>query len=180
MRLMMQSLLEDRFKLALHYETEERPVLVMTLAKPGKLGRGLRLHADGPACDVVKPRPQGAAVTFDMFPCRLLLAINQADGTMLVGARDTTVELMDAFFENVGHLGRFVVDRTGIDGTIDFSMEYTPETKSAPAAGVDGQTDLLGTSFAEAIREQLGLKLEPAKASVPVPVIDHVEQPSEN
>jgi uncharacterized protein (TIGR03435 family) len=115
-----------------------------------------------------------------MFPCHVLLAINQADGTMLVGARDTTVELMDAFFDNVGHLGRFVVDHTGIDGAIDFSMEYTPEPKGAPQASADAQPDLLGTSFAEAIREQLGLKLEPAKAPVEVPVIDHVEEPSEN
>ena len=45
MRLMMQSLLAERFKLALHYEMQERPVLVMTLAKPGTMGPRLRLHA---------------------------------------------------------------------------------------------------------------------------------------
>jgi uncharacterized protein (TIGR03435 family) len=180
MRLMMQALLADRFKLALHYETQERPVLVMTLAKPGKLGSRLRLHADGPACNVVTPRPPGAEISFDMFPCHILLMANKPDNVLLAGARDTTVELMDAFFDNVGHLGRPIVDRTGIHRTIDFSMEFTPDPKGAPAAGVDGQTDLLGTSFAEAIREQLGLKLETAKAPVEVPVVDHVEMPSEN
>ena len=179
-RLMMQSLLADRFRLALHHEMQERLVLIMTLAKPGKLGTRLRLHADGPACNVVTPRPPGAEITFDMFPCHILLMANKPDNVLLAGARDTTVELMDAFFDNVGHLGRPIMDRTGIHGTVDFSMEFTPDPKGAAAAGVDGQTDLLGTSFVEAIREQLGLKLEPAKAPVAIPVVDHVEMPSEN
>lgn len=42
---------------------------------------------------------------------------------LLAGARDTTVELMDAFFSNVGGFGCQVVDRTGIQANIDFSIE---------------------------------------------------------
>jgi hypothetical protein len=51
MRLMMQALLADRFKLEAHFETKEVPVFALTLVKAGKLGPKLVLHADGPACD---------------------------------------------------------------------------------------------------------------------------------
>jgi uncharacterized protein (TIGR03435 family) len=177
LRLMMQSLLADRFKLALHYETQETQVLVMTLTKPGTLGP--RLHANGPACDVVATRPPRAPVTFDMFPCHVIIGADKPDNIVLAGARDTTVELMTAFFSNVGHMLP-VVDRTGLTGKIDFSMEYTPEKRGAAAADSDGQAEVPGTTFEQAVRDQLGLKLEPAKAPLDIPVVDHVEMPSEN
>jgi len=179
MRLMMQSLLADRFKLALHFETQETQVLVMTLTKPGKMGPRLRLHADGPPCNVVAPHTPGSTVTFDMFPCRSYMAINMPDNVLLAGARNTTAELMGAFFTNVGHM-RPIVDRTGIAGNIDFSMMYTPEKRGAAAGSADASVDLPETTFEQAVKDQLGLKLEPAKAPLQIPVIDHVEMPSEN
>jgi len=180
MRLMVQSLLADRFKLAIHFEPKVTPVQIVTLAKPGKMGPRLRLHADGPRCDVVKPRSPGAPGTFDMFPCQVYLAINNADGTILAGARNTTVELMAAFFTNVGHM-RPIVDRTGINAAIDFSIAYTPERRStAQTAGAENEAQSPGTTFEEAVKEQLGLKLKPATAPLEVPVVDHVEMPSEN
>ncbi|HTW66776.1 MAG TPA: TIGR03435 family protein [Bryobacteraceae bacterium] len=50
MRLMMRSLLADRFKLRVHFETREGPVLALTLVTPGKLGPKLRPHSEGPPC----------------------------------------------------------------------------------------------------------------------------------
>jgi bla regulator protein blaR1 len=50
MRLMMQSLLADRFKLAVHFETREEPDHALTSIKPGKTGPKLRPHAEGPPC----------------------------------------------------------------------------------------------------------------------------------
>ena len=179
MRLMMQSLLAERFKLALHYETQDTQVLIMTLMKPGKLGPRLRLHADGAACDMVVPRPSGATVTFDMFPCNVYMMATDRPELFLAGARNTTVELMAAFLSNVGHM-RPIVDRTGIKGTIDFSMEYTPEPRGAPAAGGDTEVAVSGATFDQAVKDQLGLKLETARLPLEVPVVDHVEMPSEN
>jgi hypothetical protein len=49
-RLMMQSLLADRFKLRVHFETKEVPVFAVTLVKPGKLGPKLLPHSEGPPC----------------------------------------------------------------------------------------------------------------------------------
>jgi bla regulator protein blaR1 len=50
MRLMMQSLLADRFRLRVHFETRDGPVFALTLVRPGETGPKLRPHADGPAC----------------------------------------------------------------------------------------------------------------------------------
>jgi bla regulator protein blaR1 len=50
MRLMMQSLLADRFKLRAHLEAKQVPVLALTLVKPGKLGPKLLPHSEGPPC----------------------------------------------------------------------------------------------------------------------------------
>jgi len=179
LRLMMQSLLEDRFKLKLHFEMREMPVLFMTLIHPGKPGPGLRLHSDGPPCDVVAPRPPNATASFEMFPCYAYIAINKPDHTVLAGSRNTTTRLMAAFFTNVGHM-RPIVDQTGLNGKIDFSMTYTPERRGPAPTGADAGEEFAGTTFADAIKDQLGLKLEPGKAQLPIPVVDHVEMPTKN
>jgi uncharacterized protein (TIGR03435 family) len=70
-------------------------------------------------------------------------------------------------------VGRPVVDKTGLAGRFDLTLKWTPES-GAPQADSDGP------SIFTAIQEQLGLKLESAKAPVPVLVIDHVEMPSAN
>jgi uncharacterized protein (TIGR03435 family) len=181
MRLMMQSLLAERFKLVIHFETQELPVLALTLIKPGKPGPKLRQHADGPACDAPLP-PANSTADIDVFPaiCNDYLAVNRHGRGILAGARNTTAELMAAFIFNVGHVGRPVVDRTGLSGNIDFMMEYTPELNGPRTTGEDTQPDLQGETFLEAVKDQLGLKLEPTKAALEIPVIDHVEMPSEN
>ena len=55
MRLMMQSLLADRFKLAIHFETREVPVFALVLAKPGNKGPQLHPHSEEPACSTAPP-----------------------------------------------------------------------------------------------------------------------------
>ncbi len=50
MRLMMQSLLADRFKLRVHFESRQVPVLGLVLVKPGQLGPNLLPHSEGPGC----------------------------------------------------------------------------------------------------------------------------------
>jgi len=69
--------------------------------------------------------------------------------------------------------GRPVVDKTGLAGRFDMTLKWTPDS-SAPSSDSDG------LSIFTAVQEQLGLKLEPTKAPIPVLVIDHVEMPSAN
>jgi uncharacterized protein (TIGR03435 family) len=69
-----------------------------------------------------------------------------------------------------------MVDQTGLSGSFDFTLEYMPES-SGPQPAI---TDPQGPSFQQALREQLGLKLQSTKAPIQVLVIDHVEKPDPN
>ena len=68
-----------------------------------------------------------------------------------------------------GAADRIVIDKTGLTGEYDIDLTWAP----------DNQPDA-GPSIFSALQEQLGLKLEPAKAALDVVVIDHIERPSEN
>ncbi len=52
--------------------------------------------------------------------------------------------------------------------------------ESNQPAGADAAPEAMGTTFLEAAKEQLGVKLEPTKVKMDVLVVDHVERPSEN
>ncbi|HLK64080.1 MAG TPA: M56 family metallopeptidase [Bryobacteraceae bacterium] len=183
MRLMMQSLLVERFHLAVHYETQEMAVYALTLIKPGRLGPKLIRHADGPPCDSsarseppgVDPDPDGA-----VFPpiCYVQEGWKNRKGRIVVGSRDTTMALLAGSI--AGKAGRPVVDRTGITDRIDYRLEWTPESNGPGPNGEEVQPDPHPLTFLDAVREQLGLKLEPTKAPVQSLVIDHIERPSEN
>ena len=80
----------------------------------------------------------------------------------------------------VGNVGRPVIDQTGLGGTFDVTIEWVPETDVPLPAGGDPQPDLSGPTLIEALREQLGLRLESQKGPTQFLVIDHIERPSEN
>jgi uncharacterized protein (TIGR03435 family) len=75
-------------------------------------------------------------------------------------------------------LGRTVIDRTGLTGKYDFVLKWTPDTAYHVESDNDGPPD--GPSLFTAVQEQLGLRLESAKAPVEFLVIDHVEKPDAN
>ncbi len=184
-RLMMQSLLAERFRLAAHFESKELPVLALVFDKAGKLGPRIRLHADGPACDApltiptdrASPSvPPGAFVPL----CSLVQAIDGPNHTILVGARNITLDHLASYLQDFEDLGRPVVNQTGLSGTFDFSLSWIHEHGSGSPTDVADLSDAQGPSFVEALKDQLGLKLKPTRAPVQTLVIDHVEQPSPN
>jgi bla regulator protein blaR1 len=188
MRLMMQSLLIERFGLVVHYEEQDTPVLEMTLKKPATLGPQLRRHEDGPACNIKGTWEPGRELKkTDIFPSQcdeLFEVMPGPDHTLVMGARDATMESIANSF-GPGRLGRPVEDATGLTGKYDFTVQWTPNagdfgyaSNSAPP-GVP-RSDAQGTPFLDAVKEQLGLKLKPGKAMLKVLVIDHVARPSEN
>jgi uncharacterized protein (TIGR03435 family) len=81
-------------------------------------------------------------------------------------------------------LGRTVVDKTGLTGNFDVSMEWTPDEfqgiQPAPDGPRPAPSDAAGPSLLTALQEQLGLKLESQKGPVEVITIDRAERPSEN
>ena len=71
-----------------------------------------------------------------------------------------------------------VVDKTGLEGTFDLIMEFTPQW--TPAPGDEFQPDPSGPTFQQALKDQLGFKLESQMGPSEAFVLDHVEEPSEN
>jgi bla regulator protein BlaR1 len=181
MRLMMQSLLADRFQLSIHFETQEVPVFALDLVTPGKTGTRLRPHSEGLPCDSSATEPaHGSQAGSGVFPVVCdVTALERQSGGNLAGSRNTTMELIADALPSLGRLGRPVVDRTGLSGKFDFRLEWTPEPNGSPP-NADTQPDLQGPTFLQALHDQLGLKLKSTKGPIRTLVIDHIERPSEN
>jgi uncharacterized protein (TIGR03435 family) len=82
---------------------------------------------------------------------------------------------MEQLANHLSHsVERPVLDKTGLRGSYDFTLSWTPDYGGPPAP------DSNGVGLFTAIQEQLGLKLEPQKAPIQILVIDHAEKPSEN
>lgn len=175
MRLMMQDLLAERFKLAVHFETRETSVFALVQVKPGTLGPNLRLHSQGPSCEDTPPP--------GVFPPKChVMAIRRepTKGLTRTGSRDAAMPLIAATLPLMDRLDRPVMDRTGLSGEFDFILEWAREIGPPQGQGKAPPPDPQGPSFQQALREQLGLKLESAKAPLQILIIDHIERPSEN
>ena len=166
----VRRLLEDRFKLAVHYETRELPgyVLVMDRAD-GRLGAQLkRSDVDCTDPEQIKARdPDGA------LRCGIRGRAGSAMGrhTMAVLARFLVSLVPDQ---------RTVTDRTNLVGTYDFQINWAPEVPVAAAGAPAPPSDPDAVSVFTAVREQLGLRLESAPQQVDVLVVDRAERPAEN
>ena len=202
MRLMMQSLLLDRFKLAVHKETRQAPVFAMALEKPGTIGPQLRAHpasdtcattvfpdAGGVGADAEKNSAQKNAAGTDMsqtlpIPCGMIARLPpSAPGRHRIGGRNVTLAMVAESLPAQTGLVTFpkpVIDRTGLSGTFDFSLEWTQAVAGNMAVGPNAQGEEPGTSIAQAMKQRLGLKLESTRGPVELLVIDHAEPPTAN
>ncbi len=173
--LMMQSLLADRFKLALHHETKELPVYALVVAKSGS-----KLKQAPPApldANPAEPGPPGGRV-------------RRGGVQMRRGELTASAIPLDRLEDVLSHVtGRPVVNRTGLEGLYDFTLKWTPEEGEGPMMGgppgppppdAPPPPEANGPTIFTALQEQLGLKLESQKTPMDTVVIDHVEQPSEN
>jgi bla regulator protein BlaR1 len=167
---MLQALLEDRFKLKLHRETKELPVYSLVIAKTGPKLQEAK-PGDTYPNGLIGLHGRGAPNLMRIAPG---LIIGQAIPVSLLAHALTQ------------KLGDIVVDKTGLKGKYDFTLQWTPEAQASMFKGADGSQgtaslpDSSGPSILAAIQEQLGLRLEPQKAPMEILVIDHVEAPSEN
>jgi uncharacterized protein (TIGR03435 family) len=160
LHVMLQELLGDRFKLRFHRESKELPMYALTVDK------------DGP-----KLKPHEAQSAGDPW-------IDQAQGHFPQAEWHATFAPMDFFAWRLSLiLDRPVVDLTGLKGGYDFDLKFTQELRPniQPGALLNGEAiDTSGPTIFEAIRRQLGLKLERQKGPVDILVIDHAEKPVEN
>lgn len=187
---MLQSLLEDRFKLRLHRETREVPVYTLTVAKSGLKLKPLEKPDCTPADLTKLLAPPAPGQKPPNFCGATRFGRNGGDLTLNIHAMS-----MGEFSQYIsrGPLGpqldRPVIDKTGIDGVFDFHLEFAPgqntpgfllQLRRPAPNGTAPTSDPDGPSIFTAVQEQLGLKLEPAKGPGEFLVIDRVERPSEN
>jgi uncharacterized protein (TIGR03435 family) len=164
---MLQALLADYFKLAVHVETRDLPAYFLVVAKNGpKLKQAIRgeTYPKGPI-----PQSPWMPGTVVMAPPDPPVAAGTRKFVGL-GAPMATLVIMLS-----GPARRIVVDKTGLTGNYDFELQFTG-TDEVSSAESESRWPPLFT----AIQQQLGLKLDPGKAPSPVLVIDHVEKPMRN
>lgn len=179
MRLMMQALLADRFKLAVHWEPKQIPVYAIVLDKPGKTGPQLSAHPKDAACSTVMPSPGAPDTLANGLPATcggIQMLTPSAKDRIRYGARNVTIGLLANSLSGLANLDRPMLDETGLSGTFDFAIEFTQEGVEGP----DPQPDQSGPTFIEALKDQLGLKLDSKTGTVNVLVLDHIEQPTPN
>ena len=164
---MLRSLLEDRFKLQVHVVTKDVPIYELVITKGGPKLKDAATDTD----EHLRKGPDGKPINGVMwFLSDHLTAQGYAIGS-----------LANLLSQPFSALGRPVVDKTGLTGSYNFTLNWSPQMKSvlpgavATAAAPPDDAPSIFTAI-----EELGLKLQPATGPEKYVVIDHVERPSEN
>jgi uncharacterized protein (TIGR03435 family) len=192
MKLMMQSLLEDRFQLKMHRDSKELPTYELVVAKGGSK---IQLSADQTppkppepgSAPPPAPRGQGGGPP---APGRGGMFISGGGGGLTL--QGNGVGLSNLVFLLAQQVGRIVVNKTELpEGLYDFKMQWTPDAAQGqtpfgpPSPGVPGTepprpaADPGGPSLFTALQEQLGLRLVPSKGPVDVFIIDGAQKPQD-
>jgi uncharacterized protein (TIGR03435 family) len=176
--LMLQSLLVERFGLSAHWETRERAGFALVVAaSDGRLGPNMkRSDVDcsayraeyrtaldaGKSLPLPTPGWRGSICGSQSYPKRG----QEPAQELLMSTRPiwVLIEYLEL------HSGQPIVDRTGLTGNFDIELTYWPE----------GRIDTSGPVLAEAVRDQLGLRLIPQRLPDDVLVIDRVQRPTDN
>jgi uncharacterized protein (TIGR03435 family) len=169
-KLMLQSLLADRFKLVLHNDTKPAPAYVLT-------GRSTKLQTssggDGCNFNVIQgPPPAPPEPGAPRPPVQLPVIAYTCRGVTMASFAKSLAAAPGAnqYFDN-----KPVVDKTEMEGTFDFTLRYTP--KVPPTLATTGEN----IPLFEALDKQLGLKVELSTAPMPVVTVDGaIETPTPN
>lgn len=153
-RLMLQALLQDRFRLTLHHESKELPMFALVVAKNGFKLKEVGANIPGEGAMSIGP------------------GVFTSSGISISKACGYLSEIVQ----------RPVADRTGITGRYNIALHWDGSESHADIIRNDdaAQQNESGTSIFTALQEQLGMKLESTKGPVDTIVVDHVEMPSAN
>lgn len=175
-RLVFRKLLADRFKFAWHFADVDSPIFNLVITKSG-----LKIKEAGPDeaspfafktadgatnSDGTRVAYKGAGITMRQAP----------DGYPMYVMQQTHMSSFAKGFLSGGIAGRPVVDKTGLTGAYNFSLEFA--FQQPVSATADDSGPARPTIFT-ALEEQLGLKLEPARGPVSMMVVDRIERPAE-
>jgi uncharacterized protein (TIGR03435 family) len=149
-QILTRKLLEERFGLKVHKETKEMAVYAISVAKGGE--KMARSVGD----------PNGGPDE------------NESSNSSLVTMRMLNMTMGEFAPDLAFFLDRPAIDQTGLKGRYDFQLKWTADDSRAPTDGT------APPGLFTAIQQQIGLKLEPAKAPVDVLIVDAVQRPSAN
>ena len=154
--LMLRTLLADRFGLVIRSEMREQPVYALVIARPGgTLGPNLR--------------PSTECGTAGRPGCGVITGSDGSRAYIVGGAR--SIDLLVRALQ--GLTDRPVINRTGLTGTYDFELRFSPATLASPPANLPDLPSLYA-----AMQEQLGLRLEPTSGPIEFLVVERIERPS--
>lgn len=173
---MLQSLLTDRFGLETRRETREQPVLDLRVATPGRLGTAMRPSTAD--CAAAPGRdPFEAAPTSD--ECRPKVVFSTGTGGARVALALKGASLPRLIDQLTRFAQRTIVDHTGLAGTYDIELTFSPEGAIfVTQDGVKAAPPLDGLSLGTAMREQLGLKLESGRGPAETLIIARAHLPA--
>ena len=199
LRLMVRSLLGERFRFTLHTETRQLPAYVLTLEKPGIPGPGLQAHPEDGLC--TKPFEAAASGSPASGPpassppaskppgskppmCELVLW-PEKNGLTQMRIMAHTIAQIAGELTTVGvPMGGMdmlpVLDETGLTGGFDLTVDFLRESRKPRPPDADSEPGPTGPAFMEALRKQAGLKLTKQTGPITTFVIDRVEPLSEN
>jgi uncharacterized protein (TIGR03435 family) len=190
---LLTNLLKDRFQLTTHLETRELPTFNLVVARSdGRLGPDLKVTSA--ECSATSKERLAAATAAagrgersappppgsldGLPPCGFV----RNGAGIAAGSGRTIADLVPTLADVVS---RPVIDKTGLTGMYDYLLKFAPDSARSPGLirllspetpvpAADGNAP----SLAAALQEQLGLKLESARGSVEVVVIDKIEKPT--
>jgi uncharacterized protein (TIGR03435 family) len=180
---LLQRMLADRFRLQVHRETRTLPVFALVAARADRsAGPGMR--ANPIDCEARRAAARAAGGPPPLTgsgttpPDRPVCALRIMPGAMRGAA--VSMSMLATYLGGVA--GRQVIDRTGIAGTFDIDLDWTPDASTLPdPTRPDSKpVDANGPSLFTALQEQLRLKLEADTAPLEVVVIDRLERPEAN
>jgi uncharacterized protein (TIGR03435 family) len=154
LREMFRNMLTDEFQLKLGKEVKEGPVYALAVDK------------------------SGVKMTVDDKPWDFDISIKGGPGNVTIGKRVPIKRLCFQLQQILQRDGRPVIDKTGLPGYYDFTLSFLPELppgfdkEQLPAEMRDRP------SIFDAVRQQLGLKLEAQKGPVEYYAVEHVEKPA--
>ncbi len=164
-KLLLQSLLAERFNLKVSRATKELPIYALVVAKSGIKFPESKLDVKGSSMN----------------------SHSQGGGPVTLESKGVT---MASLAENLSRqVDRTVLDRTGLAGRYDFTLQYSRDenqgamfraSDSGSGAASAPPPDSAGPTIFTALQEQLGLKLEATKGPVDILVIDHIDMPTED
>ena len=172
-RMMLQTLLADRFKMAIHKETKEMPVYALVVARGGPKLQKADIEEkdcpDGPAA----PLPQGSS-TPDPETCHAFY------GGQGRGLHSRAVTMADLVSFVGTWTDRPLLDKTGIQGLFHIETQPWQRMDAAPDAKAVGGAapSELRTLFQ--VFADLGLRMEVRNGNADVYIVDHIEEPSAN